>query len=111
MESQWLAHLDDILENARSSLLGTVTARIPGKRSPVKHEVDRSETHIQIMEEGGDVLVKPAAYLLTLERMRGGEDSELGHVLGDVVGDAGLALEFGRLLKVALYFTGNNRYV
>lgn len=94
------ARLDGIHVDLSDGPLGVVATVVPGKRGPVKHEVDRRETHVEIVVKGSKRLVELATDLLALERMRGGEDGDLGH-LGRNVDNAGFALEIGALLEVA----------
>lgn len=93
--------LDCVHVNLGDCLLSNVAATVPGQGGPVKHEVDRREAHVEIVVKRGERLVELVANGRSLESMRGGEDGDLGHVLGDVA-NVGLALEVRVLLEVAL---------
>jgi hypothetical protein len=93
-----------------NSALGVVTLAVPGERSPVKHEVDGGETHIKIVVESGQRLVKLVANDAALKGMRSSEDSDLGHLLRDV-DNTGLALKIRALLKVIANLGGDDRDV
>lgn len=93
------ALLNSLHVDLGDGLLGVVTLAVPGQREPVEHEVDGSEAHVQIVVESSQRHVELLANGTTLERVRGGEDGDLGHVVRDV-GNARLALEFGALLEV-----------
>ena len=104
------ALLDGIHVDLGDSLLGMVTPAVPGKRGPVKSEVDGGEAHVEVVVESSEGGIKLLADSAALEGMRGREDGNLGHVLGDV-GDAGLALEVGALLEVGGNLVGDDGYV
>lgn len=87
--------------------LSVVAAVVPGKRGPVKDEVDGGETHIEVVVEVGKSLVDLVANLLALKGVRGGEDGKLGHLLG-YVNNARSALEVGVLLEVGRDLVGDN---
>lgn len=99
--------LDGVHVDLGDGALGVVAAVVPGERGPVKHEVDGGETHVEIVVEVGELLVKLVANFLALKRVRGGENGDLGH-LGGNVDDAGLALEVGGPLEVAGNLIGDD---
>lgn len=96
------ALLDGVHVDLGDGSLSVVTLAVPGERSPVKHEVDGGEAHIKVVVESGEGLVKLAADDAALEGVGGGEDGDLGHLLGDI-DNAGLALEVGALLEVVAH--------
>lgn len=98
------ALLDGVHVDLGDGSLGVVTLAVPGERGPVKHEVDGGEAHVEVVVESGEGLVKLAADNAALEGVGGGENGDLGHLLGDI-NDARLALEAGGPLEVVAHFT------
>lgn len=99
--------LDRIHINLGHSSLSVVALTIPRQRSPVQHEVDGGEAHIQIVIQSGKRFVKLVADGAALESMRGGEDGDLGHLLGNIT-NARLGLEIGVSLEVGLDFSSDD---
>lgn len=90
--------------------LSMVALSVPGERGPVEHKVDGSEAHIQIVVESGQRLVKLGTNDTALKTMRGSEDCNFGHLLGDV-DDSRLAFESSISLEVGCDLVGDDRDV
>jgi hypothetical protein len=101
------ALLDGVHVDLGNGALSVVTLSVPGERSPVKHEVDGGEAHIKIVVESGQRLVELVADDAALEGVRSSEDSDLGHLLGNI-DNTGLALEICALLEVITDLAGND---
>lgn len=99
--------IDGVHVDLGNGALSMVTLAVPGERGPVEHEVDGGEAHIEIVVEGGEGDVKLVADDAALKGMRGSENSDLGHPLGDI-DNARLALEVSALLEVIVDLAGDD---
>lgn len=84
--------LDNLHVCFRHLTLSSVALAVLRERSPGKHEVDRGETHVEVVVKIGEGAVELGADFLALERATSSVDSQLGHGLG-YIQLAGITLE------------------
>lgn len=105
-----LSAVDRVPVDLGNVLASLVALSILRKGSPGKHEVDRSEAHVEVVVEVGDALVELVAADLALEAVRGGEDGKLAHFLGDV-DDTRRALEISVLFEEGCGLVRDNGHI
>lgn len=84
--------LDDLRVCLGKNSLGAIASTVLRQRSPVKHEVDWGESHVEVVEEVGKYGVESGSDFLSLEGTGSGIDGDLRHGCGKVGLSAG-ALE------------------
>lgn len=99
--------LDRVRVQLRHALLRNVALAVPRQRRPVQREVHGGEAHVEVVVQRRERLVELGADVAALERVRGREDGDLGH-LGRDVDDAGLPPEVGALLEIGLHLVGDD---
>ena len=100
------ALLYDIHVGLGHLLLSGIALAVVGERGPGKHEVDRSETLVEVVVHLSESRVEAVPDFLSLERARGSVDRDLGDNLGHIDGALGV-LESGGVLDEVVDLIGD----
>lgn len=82
--------LHDLQIKVAHSLLSLISSPVTGKGQVGEHEVERSETAVEVLVVLGELTVKRFANFLSLESTRRSKNDELGHGLEEVESGRGL---------------------